>query len=147
MLFHFGAVGLFLLVGIIFIYGTLIVGWLVRPKRFEPQKNIIYECGEPTVGSAWVRFNIRFYTIALVYLIFDVEAIFLFPVALVLREFKAEGLGVLALFEIVFFVGILLVGLAYAWRYGSLDWIRGNGASELVKSENQLINDAVTVEN
>jgi len=124
MLFDFGAVGLFLLVGIVFIFGTLLVGSLIRPKRYEPQKNVIYECGEPTVGSAWVRYNIRFYTIALVYLIFDVEAIFLFPAALVLKEFKAEGLGVLALIEIMVFVGILLVGLAYAWRYGNLDWIR-----------------------
>ena len=134
MLFHFGAVGLFLLVGVVFIYGTLLVGRLVRPSRYEPQKKIIYECGEPTVGSAWIRYNIRFYTIALVYLIFDVEAIFLFPAALVLKEFKAEGLGALALIEIMFFVGVLLVGLAYAWRYGSLDWIRNEETSEIAES-------------
>ncbi len=124
MLFDFGAVGLFVLVGIAFIYGTLILGYFVRPSRFEPQKKAIYECGEPSVGSAWIRYNIRFYTIALVYLIFDVEAIFLFPVALVLKEFKGHGLGALALMEIIFFAAILLVGLAYAWRYGNLDWIR-----------------------
>ena len=130
MLFHFGAVGLFLLVGIVFIYGTLIIGRLVRPKRDEPQKRIIYECGEPPIGPAWVRYNIRFYTIALVYLIFDVEAILLFPVALVLKEFTAEGLGVLALMEIIFFALILLVGLAYAWRFGNLDWIRPGETEE-----------------
>jgi len=144
MLFDFGAVGLFLLAGIVFIFGTLLVGKLIRPKRYEPQKTITYECGEPTIGSAWVRYNIRFYTIALVYLIFDVEAIFLFPAALVLKEFKAEGMGILALIEIMVFVSILLVGLAYAWRYGNLDWIRNDGSEEEI-AETAATGTAVAV--
>jgi len=124
MLFDFGAVGVFLLVSVVFIFGTLLIGWFVRPSHYLPEKATTYECGEPTIGPAWIRYNIRFYSLALVYLIFDVEAVFLFPVALVLKEFKAEGRGALALFEILFFVMVLVVGLIYAWRYGNLDWIR-----------------------
>jgi len=123
MLFHFGAVGIFLFVSIAFIFGTLIVGLFVRNQRPYPEKNTIYECGEPTIGSAWVRYNIRFYTIALVYLIFDIETVFLFPVALALKSLKESGLGILAFTEILFFVSVLIVGLIYAWRYGALDWI------------------------
>ena len=130
MLFHFGAVGAFLLVSIVFIFATLLVGRFARPSKYEPEKRLIYECGEPTIGPAWIRYNIRFYTIALVYLVFDVEVVFLFPVALVLREFKDMGLGALAFFEILFFATVLLVGLAYAWRYGSLDWIGGEEPKE-----------------
>ena len=118
MLFHFAAVLIFLLMSVAFIFGNLVLGWLVRPIRPNPEKNLIYECGEPTIGSSWVRYNIRFYTIALVYLIFDVEIVFLFPAALVLKDMKA-----LALIEILTFVIILAIGLVYAWRYGNLNWI------------------------
>ncbi len=118
MLFHFAAVFVFLLVAVAFIFGNLVLGWLIRPTRPNPEKNLIYECGEPTIGSSWVRYNIRFYTIALVYLIFDVETVFLFPAVLVLKELR-----VLALLEALTFVLILAVGLVYAWRFGSLNWV------------------------
>ena len=101
-----------------FIFGNLIIGYLVRPTRPNDEKNLIYECGEPTIGSSWIRYNIRFYTIALVYLIFDVEVVFLFPVALVLKN-----MGLLALLEVLTFVTILALGLVYAWRYGNLNWV------------------------
>src|SRR5437763_949939 len=110
MLFHFAAVLVFLLMSVAFIFGNLLLGWLVRPVRPNPEKNLIYECGEPAIGSSWVRYNIRFYTIALVYLIFDVEVVFLFPAALLLKD-----LGALALIEILTFVLILAIGLVYAW--------------------------------
>lgn len=118
MLFHFAAVLIFLLISVVFIFGNLALGWLARPTRPNPEKNEIYECGEPTIGSSWIRYNIRFYTIALVYLIFDVEVVFLFPVALVMKD-----MGLLALVEAMTFVTILALGLVYAWRYGNLDWI------------------------
>ena len=118
MLFHFAAVLVFLLMSVAFIFGNLLLGWLVRPVKPNPEKNLIYECGEPTIGSSWVRYNIRFYTIALVYLIFDVEVVFLFPAALILKD-----MGALALIEILTFVIILAIGLVYAWRYGTLNWI------------------------
>ena len=97
-----------------------LLGKHYRDAVTEEEKATTYECGEPTIGSSWVRFNIRFYTIALVYLIFDVEVVFLFPAALVLKK-----LGPIALFEVVFFVLILVIGLVYAWHYGGLDWVRG----------------------
>ncbi|MBI3735716.1 NADH-quinone oxidoreductase subunit A, partial [Candidatus Sumerlaeota bacterium] len=75
-------------------------------------------CGEPSIGPSWIRYNIRFYTIALVYLIFDVEVVFLFPIALVMKN-----MGALALVETLTFVAVLAIGLVYAWRYGNLNWI------------------------
>ena len=118
MLFHFAAVLVFFLMSLAFVFGNLIIGHFARPKHPTKDKLRIYECGEPTIGSSWIRYNIRFYTIALVYLIFDVEVVFLFPAALVLKE-----MGALALLEVMTFVGILVIGLVYAWRYGNLEWI------------------------
>lgn len=102
-----------------FVFGVLLFFALIRPHKPSPDKRAIYECGEPTIGSSWIRYNIRFYTIALVYLIFDVELIFLFPIAL-----KIKSLGLLAFIEMGVFVLILAVGLLYAWKQGNLDWIR-----------------------
>ena len=90
----------------------------------------IYECGEPTIGSPWVRYNVRFYTVALVFLIFDVETVFLFPVAAVVRDFVKNSAGWLALSEILFFIVILLLALVYAWRFGHLDWVRATAGGE-----------------
>jgi NADH-quinone oxidoreductase subunit A len=118
MLFHFSAVLVFLLVSVAFIFGNLLIGWLIRPSNPSEEKRLIYECGEPTIGSSWIRYNIRFYSIALVYLIFDVEVVFLIPAVLVLRDMQR-----LALVEILGFTGILLLGLVYAWRYGNLNWV------------------------
>ncbi|MBI1785055.1 NADH-quinone oxidoreductase subunit A [Candidatus Sumerlaeota bacterium] len=118
MLFHFAAVLVFLLVSVVFIFGNLILGWFIRPTRPGAEKNLIYECGEPSIGTSWIRYNIRFYTIALVYLIFDVEVVFLFPIALVMKN-----MGALALVETLTFVAVLAIGLVYAWRYGNLNWI------------------------
>lgn len=119
MLFDFGNVLIFFLASAAFIYGTLIVASIVRPKRYYPEKLTTYECGEPTIGSAWIRYNIRFYNIALVFLIFDVEVVFLFPVTVVLKK-----LGTLAFIEVAFFVIVLALGFIYAWRWGNLDWVR-----------------------
>lgn len=118
MLFHFAAVLVFFVMSLAFVFGNLIIGHFARPRHPTKDKLRIYECGEPTIGSSWIRYNIRFYTIALVYLIFDVEVVFLFPAALVVKE-----MGALALLEVTMFVGILVIGLVYAWRYGNLEWI------------------------
>lgn len=127
-LFNFSAVLILFAVGFGFVYVNLAIGALLRPGKYEENKMRIYECGEPTIGSSWGRYNIRFYTIALVFLIFDVETVFLFPVATAMRWFKNNGLGWFALSEILVFVVVLLLGLAYAWRYGNLDWVRGSAA-------------------
>ena len=130
MLFNFSVVLMFFFVTCAFVFGVLLFFALIRPHKSSPDKKAIYECGEPTIGSSWIRYNIRFYTIALVYLIFDVELIFLFPITL-----KIKSLGLLAFVEMGVFVLILAVGLIYAWKHGNLDWIRdrkGTGAESIL---------------
>lgn len=117
MLTEFGKVLLFLIVGAMFVASGLITSWILRPNRPYPAKLASYECGEEPVGSARARFNIRFYVIALIFLIFEVEVVFLFPWALVYRD-----LGLFAFIEMAVFLAILLVGFAYVWVKGDLDW-------------------------
>ena len=117
MLTEFGKILIFFILGAVFVAGGLIVSWLLRPHRPYPGKLSSYECGEEPVGQAWVRFNVRFYVIALVFLIFDVEIVFLFPWALVYRE-----LGLFAFLEMAVFLAILWVGYAYVWVKKDLDW-------------------------
>ncbi len=117
MLTEFGRIFIFFIVGVIFVAGGLITAWLVRPKRWYPNKLTSYECGEEPVGDSWVRFNIRFYVVALIFLVFDVEVIFLFPWAVVYQK-----LGMFAFVEMLIFIAILLLGYAYVWRKGDLDW-------------------------
>ena len=100
------------------------LGWLLRPKVDEEQKLGIYECGETPMERAWFNFNPRFYIVALVFLIFDVEVAFTYPVAVVFKKWVAQGNGLYAFFEILLFVGILGVGLAYVWIKGDLEWVR-----------------------
>lgn len=123
MYYDFTAVLIFILLGSVFVIGSLLFGWLVRPRKKQKQKESIYECGEPTMGSAWIRFNSRFYNIALVYLLFDVEVVVLVPAALVLRELARNGFAVAPLIAILVFLFVLTLGLAYEWRWGNLDWI------------------------
>ena len=117
MLTDFGRVFIFFLVGAIFVAGGLVTAWLVRPHRWYPNKLSSYECGEEPVGDSWVKFNIRFYVVALIFLIFDVEVVFLLPWAVVYKN-----LGMFAFIEMVIFLAILLVGYAYVWAKGDLDW-------------------------
>lgn len=117
MLTEFGRVLMFFLVGAGFVAGGLIVAWLVRPKRWYAGKLTSYECGEEALGTPWIKFNIRFYVVALIFLIFEVEIVFLFPWALIYQK-----LGMFALVEMVIFLVILLVGYAYVWAKGDLDW-------------------------
>ena len=119
MITEFGRVFLFFIVGAIFTAGGLVTAWLVRPSRSYPNKLSTYECGEDPVGSTWVKFNIRFYVIALIFLIFEVETVFLFPWALAFQK-----TGMFALVEMLVFLAILFVGYAYVWAKGDLDWDR-----------------------
>ena len=115
----FGTIFLFILIGIVVVYVPLQIQRLVAPKKTTPDKLSTYECGEESEGSAWVQFNIRFYVIALIFLIFDVEVVFLFPWAVVFKD-----LGLLAFVEMAIFLLILIVGLAYVWKKGDLDWVK-----------------------
>ncbi|MBV6645938.1 MAG: NADH-quinone oxidoreductase subunit A [Cyclobacteriaceae bacterium] len=125
----FGTVLLFIVGGLIFVSVTLFVGKLLRPNRPGEQKLTTYESGEETVGNAWGNFNVRFYVVALIFLLFEVELVFLFPWAIVFGDAaKVEatnGLwGKFALVESFIFIAVLLVGLAYAWANGMLDWVK-----------------------
>lgn len=125
MYFHYANILVFLLAGMGFVFLNMLLGSLVRPKRKTPDGLEPYECGEPVIGEAWFRFDIRYYTVALVYIVFAVEIAFLFPWARVLKQAYAEpGLGGAALFEGVVFVAILLLGLAYVWAKGDLNWVK-----------------------
>ena len=105
----------------------LMLQYVLSPRHNKGgDKLISYECGEIPEGSAWVRFNIRFYVIALIFLIFDVEIIFLFPWAVVFQELNSIGMGALAFIEAFIFVIILVVGFIYIWKKGDLDWVRMN---------------------
>ena len=130
MYFDYLTVLIFSSVGLVFVFANLIIASVLRPKRTVKEGLEIYECGEETIGDAWVRFDIRYYTVALVYVIFAVEIAFLFPWAIVLRESLAGtgaaaglGIGVFALVEGVVFISILGLGLAYVWVKGDLDWV------------------------
>jgi NADH-quinone oxidoreductase subunit A len=159
---------LFLVVGVGFILVHLLVGKVIRPAKPDPEKLTIYECGEPTIGSAWVQFDLRFYVVALLFVIFDVEVAFFFPWAVVfgkanalanprlpeaqrvqltqeltpahaeaggpavtpppIQAEAAHQLAWIAFWDIVVFFGVLLVGFAYLWKRGDLDWVRSTAA-------------------
>jgi NADH-quinone oxidoreductase subunit A len=174
-----GYLALFAAFGFIFLFVNLVVGKFLRPKAPNPEKLEIYECGEPTIGSSFVQFDIRFYVVALLFIIFDVEVAFFFPWANVFGKatnLKAESLQVvrevssaggpevvltpaaaglfremgvpasavpttteairssgdklakLALIDIFVFFAVLMVGFAYVWRRGDLDWVRALSA-------------------
>jgi NADH-quinone oxidoreductase subunit A len=172
-------VALFALTGFLFLFVNLLVGWLVRPRLPNREKLEVYECGEPTIGTSFVQFDLRFYVVALLFIIFDVEVAFFFPWAAVygkatqlaarsapvmaseldpsapvdqlspfaaaqLRELAvvdrgaqpppvkdgtairkaADRLARTTIVDIAVFFGVLLVGFAYVWRRGDLDWVR-----------------------
>jgi NADH:ubiquinone oxidoreductase subunit 3 (subunit A) len=119
MLTGYAGVLAFIVVALGFLVVNLIAWKVLRPSRFSEEKLTTYECGENPTGSAWVQFNIRFYVFALIFIIFDVEAVFLLPWAVVFRD-----LGMLAFVEGLVFIGILVVALTYVWRKGDLEWVR-----------------------
>lgn len=121
-LFDYAAAFAFFLVGILFAAFNWGVGILYRPKNPTAAKLTAYECGEPTVGDSWGKFNIRTWTVAIVFVIFDVEAVFLFPIAFNLKAFQAEHMGWLAFGELLCFLTVLAVGLWYVWYKGDLNY-------------------------
>ncbi|UCD18663.1 MAG: NADH-quinone oxidoreductase subunit A [Candidatus Zixiibacteriota bacterium] len=115
---QYAAVLIFLLLGIGLVLVTFFVARLIRPANPYKAKNQTYECAEQPVGDSWVQFNNRFYIFALLFVIFDVEAVFLFPWAVAFGQ-----LGLFALIEMVIFIFILVIGLIYAWKKGVLKWV------------------------
>jgi NADH-quinone oxidoreductase subunit A len=151
----------FSLVGVAALLAPMLLGALVRPRLPTPEKDAVYECGEPTIGSSYIQFDLRFYVVALLFIIFDVEVVFFFPwasvygtatqladtrladperIALSERLLNAAPgtldtagmvtadaalkLAWTGLFDVLVFFGVLLVGFAYVWKRGDLDWVR-----------------------
>lgn len=155
---------IFLVAGGGLLAANLVLGWLVRPDKPSPEKGEVYECGEEAIGTAWVQFDLRFYVVALLFVIFDVELAFFFPWAVVFgsatragneglpAEMRTEAalnvqpqaapagspasfdpaamrqLAWIAFADILVFFGVLLVGFAYLWRRGDLNWVRSTAA-------------------
>ncbi len=123
---QYGVIAVFAALAVAVPTGMLLISWFlsvlgIRPKNPSSVKNSIYECGFETITEKWSNFNFRYYSIALLFVIFDVEVIFLFPWAASFGTMSAEfGLYVLA--EMLIFIGILVLGWAYAWKKGSLEW-------------------------
>lgn len=124
MYFQFGNVLVFTVLALFLAAFHLALGSFLRPANPGARKLTTYECGEPPTGSAWINFNIRFYLIALVFVIFDVEVAFIYPVAVVFRDWVLKGQGLFALAEVLLFLGILSVGLVYVWAKRDLEWVK-----------------------
>jgi NADH-quinone oxidoreductase subunit A len=168
---------LFVVVAIAFVFVHLVAGKFIRPVKPDPEKLTIYECGEPTIGSSWIQFDLRFYVVALLFVIFDVEVAFFFPWAVVfgkvnqladrnlseenrvtitkelvpvedpaarpqIKPEEASRLGWLAFWDLSVFFGVLLVGFAYLWKRGDLDWVRSTAAERAAGEPVPLIEES-----
>ncbi len=151
---------IFTVIAILFLLVPLLIGKLIRPKLPNAEKDSIYECGEPTIGTSYIQFDLRFYVVALLFIIFDVEIAFFFPWAMIyggatqladtriseaaradisskllnlsepmtnspIAADSAMTLATIGIFDILVFFAVLLVGFAYVWKRGDLDWVRG----------------------
>ena len=134
------SITLFTLIGAAFVLVNLLMGAVARPQISNPQKRAAYECGEPTIGSSWVQFDLRFYIVALVFLVFDVEVALFYPWAVVWGSAAEVGnklamsiyeVRLTALVDMLFFFGVLLVGFAYLWRFGYLNWVRSSATTSM----------------
>ncbi len=122
----------FFIAGFLMVFGALLAGRFIRPNLPHPEKAAVYECGEPAIGSSWVQFDLRFYVVALVFLIFDVEIALFYPWAVVFGGGAHPGADAAALhqiklsatYDMLFFFGVIVVGFLYLWRFGYLDWVR-----------------------
>ena len=124
--FDFGAVLVFAIVAVGFALGGITASRLLGPKLPNAEKASIYECGERPIGVAWFNFNPRFYLIALVFVIFEVDIALTFPVVAVFKEWVAmsPAAGFIALGELLLFTFILVVGLVWVWMHGDLAWVK-----------------------
>lgn len=124
---EFGMILLFIITGIVFVLIGVGFAALLRPNRPNIEKMLVYECGEDAVGNAWVNMNARYYLTALIFVLFEVEIIYLFPIATVYGDANLDAMTngswtVFSLIEMLLFIGILFIGLIYVWRKGYLDW-------------------------
>lgn len=110
------------LLGILFAGAFVAMSYLFGPKRPSPQKLEPYECGVPPTGDARQRFSVKFFIVAMIFLLFDVEVVFLFPWAVLMKDFKLAGLGLALFVPMLIFIAMLGIGLIYEWKRGALNW-------------------------
>lgn len=115
--YHYLFVGIFVLFAVVFALLPIVLAHFVAPKKPSAIKNASYECGLEAEGDSWIQFRIQYYLYALIFVIFDVETVFIYPWAVAFRE-----LGLFAFVEMMIFIAILAVGLLYAWRKKILEW-------------------------
>jgi NADH-quinone oxidoreductase subunit A len=137
---EFGMILLFIITGIVFVLIGVAVAALIRPNRPNIEKMLVYECGEDAVGKAWVNMNARYYLTALIFVLFEVEVIYLFPIATVYGDAKLDvatngSWTIFSLVEILIFIGLLFIGLIYVWSKGYLDWNKPEVKSEAFVSK------------
>ena len=135
----FSQILLFTVGGVLFVVSALLVSRLIRPNRPNAQKLSSYESGETPQGPAWIQFNLRFYVLALIFILFEVEIVFLFPWSVVFANKElidqTDGMwGWYAFTEMLIFILVLVMGLAYAWKMGHLDWVKSTPATKDVES-------------
>lgn len=109
---------------VVLVVGALLVAKILRPSNPTTLKQTEYECGELPTGVAWSNFNVRFYVVSLIFIIFDVEGALMFPLATVFKKFNEIGAGSVVLITFLLFIGVLVEGIVYCWRKGDLDWVR-----------------------
>jgi NADH-quinone oxidoreductase subunit A len=124
MYFNYGVLLALTIIGLGFMAAMIGLQKLLAPSNPFPRKLMPYECGEPPTGRAWINFNVRFYLIALVFVIFEVEVAFVYPIAAVYLDWVRHGQRLYALSEILIFLLILFVGLIYVWVKRDLEWIK-----------------------
>jgi NADH-quinone oxidoreductase subunit A len=119
------AVGMLGLVAILIPLGMMFVSWLLRPSVPEDSKRATYESGEIPTGGTRIRFNIQYYMVALLFVVFDIETVLIFPWTVIYRDALGNGVGLLKILgPMVVFIGVLAIGLAWAWRNGAVEWAR-----------------------
>jgi NADH-quinone oxidoreductase subunit A len=129
-------ISVFMGLGIFFVFFNLALAGLLRPKLATADKDMAYECGETPIGQSWVQFDLRFYIVALVFLVFDVEIALFYPWATIFNQFKLP-----ALVDMIAFFVILMVGYLYLWRFGYLEWVRSSVTTGLTQHR-----DPVTIQ-
>ena len=126
MQFDFALVLAFALAAVGFGVVNLMVGRFLRPTVPSAEKDAVYECGELPIGKAWFNFNPRFYVVALIFVVFEIEIALTLPVAMVFRKWVINGQGPAVLLELLIFIGVLAGGLGWVWARKELDWVRGD---------------------
>lgn len=125
MLSPYGNIFVFFIIGFAFVFFNVTVAKILGPYKPNKEKNSTYECGERPIGPGWINFNARFYLIAILFVIFDIEIVLILPVILKFRDYLVQGRGLIAFIDIFVFVTVLFMGLVYAWKFGYLEWLRG----------------------